>query len=78
MTKLQFVLCRAVCKVVFSEKAIKPSKFKRYFYSKHLQHEWVLNIFLRCKVRLKRLKFNFQDYFEQQTKALVESFIKLR
>ena len=70
MTKPQFVLLNAVLSV----EAMKPRKLKRHLNTKHPEHgEKNLSFFEGKELALKRQKFDFKGYFQQQNKALVEA-----
>ena len=69
MTKPQCVLCNAALSV----EAMKPSKLKRHFNTKHPEHVVKnLTFFEGKKLILKRQKLDSKRYFQQQNKALVE------
>ena len=67
----QSVLCNAFLNV----EAMKPSKLKRHLNTKHPEQvEKNLSFFERKELTLKRQKFDYKRYFQQQNKAFVEAF----
>ena len=72
LTKLQCV--KPLCNVVLSVEAMKPSKLKRHLESKHPQHAGKdLSFIQGNEASLKRQKLDYEGYFLQQNKALVEA-----
>ena len=70
LTNPQCVLCN----FVLSVKAMKLSKLKCHLDLKHPQHAGKdLRFFQSNEASLKWQKFDFQGYFQQQNKALVEA-----
>ena len=66
MTKPQCVLCNAVLSV----EAIKRSKLKRHFNTKHPERvEKHLSFFEHKELTLKRQKLDSKGHFQQQSKA---------